>query len=142
MAFNITPYSYAQWQRIHFNSDQKNDPAISGYDADPNQNGISNLHEYARGTPPLKSPVQNKTQLRIDESGALDLDYKENTNASETRMVPWTSTDLIRWDPAESLFSLPVEHEQNPAMKTIRQINEALDAKRFFTLDPEWIASP
>jgi hypothetical protein len=44
---------FAAWKNIHFTPAQQADPAISGDDADPDQDGASNRQEFLAGTDPL-----------------------------------------------------------------------------------------
>lgn len=48
------PAGYAAWRQENFPAAQVADPAISGCDADPDSDGIVNLHEYAFRTLPLQ----------------------------------------------------------------------------------------
>ncbi|HLS28600.1 MAG TPA: hypothetical protein VK041_08105, partial [Opitutales bacterium] len=50
-----TPEGYAAWAETYFNSSEMENPSISGPNADPDGDGITNLLEYAFGGNPLDS---------------------------------------------------------------------------------------
>jgi hypothetical protein len=49
---SMIPFSYPVWQAGYFNSVERADNAISGPNADPDGDGVSNLFEFAAGTRP------------------------------------------------------------------------------------------
>lgn len=68
----------ARWQATWFDADELDDPAISGLDADPDDDGLVNLIEYAFGTNPrLGGPVPVEEGLGlpvfslVDDGGTL-----------------------------------------------------------------------
>jgi hypothetical protein len=82
--------TFAAWQLLNFSAAQLNNPNVSGMNADPDNDGLANVAEYALGTHPLA--VDSKDVLHIsngpDESGhkAVFLTFPVNPAAKETKI--------------------------------------------------------
>jgi hypothetical protein len=89
------------WRRTHFSTGELADPAISGDLADPDQDGLANLLEYALGLDP-KTADASPLSARI-ESGQFTLTYARSQTAPDVVLVLETSADLVHWsaDPAQ-----------------------------------------
>ncbi len=84
------PVTKSQWSALH------QTPGHSASDfadaADPDQDGIPNLMEYAMGTHPLE---QNTAQVSMSHSaGAIAIQYPEVTTRSDVSLIPETSASL------------------------------------------------
>jgi arylsulfatase A-like enzyme len=84
------PVTKSHWSTLH------QTPGHSASDfadaADPDQDGIPNLMEYAMGTHPLE---QNTEQVSMSHSaGAIAIQYPEVTTRSDVSLVPETSVSL------------------------------------------------
>jgi len=84
------PVTKSQWSTLH------QTPGHSTTDfadaADPDQDGIPNLMEYAMGTHPLE---QNTAQVSMSHSaGAIAIQYPEVTTRSDVSLIPETSASL------------------------------------------------
>ena len=84
------PVTKSQWSTLH------RTPGHSASDfadaADPDQDGIPNLMEYAMGTHPLE---QNTTQVSMSHSaGAIAIQYPEVATRSDVSLIPETSALL------------------------------------------------
>lgn len=89
--------SILQWKDDHFAGEQTN-PSISGDEADPDNDGIYNLMEYAtRGDPWAPSPPP----LRPDPEGSLTFNYRPT--ALDLCYVIQESVDLEAWTDVFSL---------------------------------------
>jgi len=80
----------SQWSTLH------QTPGHSASDfadaADPDQDGIPNLMEYAMGTHPLE---QNNAQVSMSHStGAIAIQYPEVTTRSDVLLIPETCASL------------------------------------------------
>lgn len=86
------------WRQEHFSAAELSDPAISGADASPAGDGVSNLMKYALDLSPW-IPI-GSTELpkgAIDEGGRLILGYWERTDVDDITYVPEVSEDLVTW---------------------------------------------
>ncbi len=84
------PVTKSQWSTLH------QTPGHSATDfadaADPDQDGIPNLMEYAMGTHPLE---QNTAQVSMSHSvGAIAIQYPEVATRSDVSLIPETSASL------------------------------------------------
>jgi hypothetical protein len=62
--------AYALWQSQHFTATELNNPAISGDNADPDQDGFSNKQEFIAGTDPRNA----QSYLRVANVGIQGTD--------------------------------------------------------------------
>jgi arylsulfatase A-like enzyme len=84
------PVTKSQWSTLH------QTPGRTASDfadaADPDQDGIPNLMEYAMGTHPLE---KNAAQVSMSHSaGAIAIQYPEVTTRSDVSLIPETSASL------------------------------------------------
>ena len=94
------PVTKSQWSTLH------QTPGHSATDfadaADPDQDGIPNLMEYAMGTHPLE---QNTAQVSMSHSaGAIAIQYPEVLTRSDVSLIPETSASLETsgWSPVSA----------------------------------------
>ncbi len=84
-----------QWLRIHFSEEQQGDISVSGWDRDPDGDGIDNLTEFALGTNPLmQEPAETLSLVDIVRVGGLDylqLTVKRPANVTLAYTVEATS---------------------------------------------------
>ncbi|MFN0127283.1 MAG: hypothetical protein ACKV19_11425 [Verrucomicrobiales bacterium] len=52
-----------RWRNLHFTSAQLDDPSVSGHEADPDNDGVTNLLEFAFNSPPLSASPSRLPQL-------------------------------------------------------------------------------
>jgi hypothetical protein len=52
--------TFEEWQSCQFSLAQLTDTTISGPDADPDGDGLTNFNEYLAGTPPLLAKVSGR----------------------------------------------------------------------------------
>jgi hypothetical protein len=100
----VTP-SFILWQAGHFTADQLNNPQISGWAADPDQDGIANGLEFFFNTDPLAG-------ITSADAGSIPRVAVEQSNSSliatftYRRLIGWNgntevvsvSDDLATWD--------------------------------------------
>ncbi|MEI6537180.1 MAG: hypothetical protein WCN98_17695, partial [Verrucomicrobiaceae bacterium] len=97
--FSITVYTPTQtWQRTYFTEAELANPAISGPLADPNNNGLSNLLEYAFHLDPKAQTTENRPTVTLDAT-FLSLSYTRNLAATDLTFTIEQSTNLMTWTP-------------------------------------------
>jgi hypothetical protein len=101
----FTPPAFTDWQNVHFDMDQLNDPLISGWDADPDFDGIPNGLEFFFNTDPLAGILEAEAgsvpQVSIQQSDTsiyLTYTFRRLFGWSGTPPVVAVSDDLVMWD--------------------------------------------
>ncbi len=118
--------SYQHWSDLHFSATEQADPQIGGTSADPDQDGLSNLLEYAQNSDPL---IQN---LRIEPALTLlpenvAFDFLVDTFKSDLVYQAQTSHDLESWSPVSSSAT-----ETDAGIETRRVISPLTDTELYF----------
>ncbi len=93
-AFEVLP-SMLSWSEQRFSSQEMAQASISGWTADPDADGLTNLLEYALGSDP-KSPAPAPIDIQL----AADLwhfTYERPTDRADIAYVVEVSTDLQNW---------------------------------------------
>lgn len=93
--------SYTAWRDIEFNPAQAANPLVSGPEVDPDNDGFTNLEEFALGGDPLV-PDADLLRPRLQRSGNSWLyTVRQRTNGSGLTISPQASaslqTDLANW---------------------------------------------
>jgi hypothetical protein len=92
--------SPGDWKALHFNPGELAEPAISGDWADPNANGIPNIHEYLHGTDPKAMGRDRVVSSKLD-GGWLTLVYPRlETMPPGFGLTALGTRDLAAWDAA------------------------------------------
>ncbi len=101
-ADEVFAQTYQSWLRLHFSGKERDDPSISGPDADPDGDGIPNLMEYAlAGNPRQQEPSTLRAVMDASGCGlsfnrpalSLDLDYQ--LEASSTLDDDWVPVSFV-----------------------------------------------
>ncbi len=108
--------TYNEWRLsgVHFSGGEKENPAISGPLADPDQDRAPNLLEFAAGTDPKSAPSVPVVRME-QNAGECSFVYRRRRGGissgihdyryADARMLVETSTDLRTWIPATDQFS-------------------------------------
>ncbi|MDB6131960.1 MAG: hypothetical protein JWM59_203 [Verrucomicrobiales bacterium] len=121
VAIDMAPF-WSAWKAEVFNTAQADDAAISGENADPDADGLTNLMEYALGLPPLQpdNPAAAMPELVRPEGGGSGLQLR-CTRAAGRRDLIWTvqeaPTPSGPWTPIQ--IDPQVPQETNVARETI-----------------------
>lgn len=104
--------SYTNWQDDVFTLEEQADPTMSGEQASPAGDGISNLMKYAMKLDPKSSGVANLPRSSAHD-GHLTLTYRKNKLASDLTFTVQVTSDLTsaEWQDAEVVISQTDEGE-------------------------------
>lgn len=123
--------SYSHWKDQHFSTADAANPAVSGADADPNHDGLSNLRLYVHGlsisgyhTDPVKFTISD---------GFPVFEFPYFNHLRNVTTVIQRSTDLGQTDPWTAVpYTVVSAPASDPvSIKTIRA-NSPYTGKRFF----------
>lgn len=141
--FSTAPDYFSTWRLIHFNTEELADPTISGFDADPDGDLLSNSTEYAFGTDPRIADEEFRAEISqqiIDEQTAYFLTYNRPRNALDVEYRVVVSTDMRNWhyngDGSEKVYSVETSVEPlNADLEkiTLRLYPEGNAPSLFFT---------
>ena len=98
--------SYASWQDDVFTPEEQADPSMSGEQASPAGDGISNLMKYA-----LKLDPKSRGEANLPRSSAHDehltLTYRRNKRAADLTFTVQVTSDLTsdQWEDVEVVIS-------------------------------------
>ena len=91
---------FAHWIAEEF-EDEPSNPERLNQDADPDQDGLSNLMEYALDTDPLFPSNRLPMSLKVDATG-ITYTYSADTSKSDIRYQVEMSRDLRTWSRVDS----------------------------------------
>lgn len=123
------------WRESHFNPAQLSDPAISGPNADPENDGISNLLEYALALDPLASDTTGLPTVGTS-GGHLSLTYRKDKTATDIMYTPQAGETLAGDWSATGITEAIVSDVGN--LQSIMAVDPATisgNAKRFMRLN-------
>jgi autotransporter-associated beta strand protein len=89
-------WTFASWKTQFFTQQQLNDPAVSGDQADPDADGLSNLLEYAFNTNPTQASTGNRP-YPITDTNYLSIVYTKYLFAPDLTYTVEGSIDLTNW---------------------------------------------
>ncbi len=90
------------WRKASFTAGELLNPAISGDDGDPDQDGLANLLEYALGLNP-KSADANPLSPTIS-GGYFTMTYTRLKTATDVSLLVEQSGDLVTWQSGPTFF--------------------------------------
>lgn len=97
-------FSYEAWSEAAFTEQERNDPAVSGPDADPRGHGIRNLLKYAFGMNFAQPDRSRLPSVEVD-NGKLVLHYTRLRYESGLQYQIEFSSNLIDWQPANGVLT-------------------------------------
>jgi alpha-tubulin suppressor-like RCC1 family protein/tRNA threonylcarbamoyladenosine modification (KEOPS) complex Pcc1 subunit len=104
--------SYANWQDDVFTPEEQADPSMSGEQASPAGDGISNLMKYALKLDPKSSDVANLPASSARD-GHLTLTFRRNKRAADLTFTVQVASDLTSdvWEDVDVVISQTDEGE-------------------------------
>jgi CotH kinase protein/Lamin Tail Domain len=118
-----TGLEFETWQPSRFNTAERDDPIISGPNANPDADQLSNLVEYALGSnPKASSQAHLPTAATITAGGEtyLTLSYRRQKAALDLTYIVESSENLSAWDPATEMQSYPTDNGDGTETVVIR----------------------
>jgi hypothetical protein len=92
--------SPAAWRGLWFSAAQLSDPVVSGWEADPDADGASNLFEYATGTDPGSASGRASPTVTASAGGTrMEVSLARDCR-SQAVWLPQESAKLSGWIPA------------------------------------------
>lgn len=92
----LAALTFNEWRTANFTPEQRAAPTISGPAADPDGDGMANLHEYAFFGQPLIADTDLAPTLEL-VSGTLALTYRERHDLSDVSIRLQGSDTLSHW---------------------------------------------
>ncbi|MDA0811370.1 MAG: CotH kinase family protein [Verrucomicrobia bacterium] len=92
---------FSQWLKKHFSPAELKDPAIAGFDADPDHDLLSNLYEYAANSHPRSADGVGIPEPLAGEFAGVR--YRRAAAANDVAYSVEHSTDLTTWMPVTNV---------------------------------------
>lgn len=124
---------YDRWRFTAFSASQNADPAISGPDADPDQDGLNNLAESIFGGAPLSA--SGPAPLTVQQDGPLlRLTLRRHRSAQDVPVAFLTSSSLTTWSPAAGAVLINTTEIQDGQVRLETWTLPAVPGRQFFRL--------
>lgn len=114
---------YADWQQVHFTTEELNDAESSGDLADPDRDGVYNLLEYALDGNPREASREILPRTNLEETPAglqLVLTFSRSAAVADLHYLVLTSSDLVNWSSVPADF-WQVESDGETETVTVRE---------------------
>ncbi|MFT4637563.1 MAG: hypothetical protein ACI8T1_000873 [Verrucomicrobiales bacterium] len=85
------------WRELHFDVGEATDPSISGWESDPDGDGVSNHLDYAISSNPRRSDASLGPWEISGEEDALVVTQPRNPNRADVSLVAEFSENLQTW---------------------------------------------
>ena len=113
-----SPGAYAAWRAAHFSGPDFADDSVSGFTADPDDDGAANLAEFAWGSKPtdagavvtIEAAVQTH-EVEGRPGDYLTLTLKRRTDAPNLRYALERSPDLDTWQTVDSADLVEIDSQ-------------------------------
>jgi len=129
--------SYEAWQARHFTPGELSQADVSGDNADPDGDGLSNLVEYAQGLDPRSPDRESWLQVRqvvAGDQARFALEYRARPLVHAVRYEVEVSPDLKTWNPfvAETTEELDADGMVRTTLTDAASAAELAPSSRFF----------
>ncbi len=94
----VATSSFSDWLNGYFSAPELNDPLLAAPSADPDQDGLSNLLEYALGSSPRSTTSTGLPELS-SAGGNWLYTFQRPVNRSDLAYLVEFSTNLVTWNP-------------------------------------------
>lgn len=92
----VNQIGFAAWQTTNFTVSERGDANVSGPNADPDRDGVTNLVEYALGLDPKSAAASGLPQVTVQGSEWW-FTYTRPSDRADLTYVVETSTNLSTW---------------------------------------------
>lgn len=92
----VNQVGFAAWQTTNFTLSERGDANVSGPNADPDRDGVTNLVEYALGLDPKSAGVSGLPQVSVQGSEWW-FTYTRPSDRADVTYAVETSTNLTNW---------------------------------------------
>lgn len=89
----------ASWSHRFFSLEETDDPSVSGGDADPDHDGLSNLVEYFFGSNPTRSNAPPELAIRQSIDSTVSFTYSRTQERTDIVHTVQGSDNLSEWIP-------------------------------------------
>jgi hypothetical protein len=133
VGIRIAPPPYAAWFDLYFTIPEQGDPLISGITADPDEDMIPNLLEYALNLDPRVANMTGLPQvgvIRRNNQEFATIQYRSNATADDIAISIEVSADGISWasgDTVTELLSSVPQGDYNEI--TVRDLQSATSGR-------------
>ena len=131
------PQTYSAWRSLAFNILDAADSSVSGQNADPDRDGLTNFAEYALGCVPTypdsAQPLATAQIENISGSNYLTFQYRLMSGATDASVVPEITGDLVNWlNGASNIVAVsgPTANPNGSVTSKVRDINQSPQSNR------------
>ena len=131
---SVPPGEMPDWKEDAFTPAEEADENISGLLADPDNDGVPNIWEYARGSDPKAYEEVSDGNAEIPEGGNaqdLRISFLQRRDMADVEIVIQTSADLINWDDSEELIDRQVAVVDAERERVTAKFNQPLNTLKF-----------
>ena len=109
------------WRLANFTAAELADSSFSGDLADPDNDGLSNLMEYALGLPPKDPAPANRPYASVT-GGYLTLTYTRAKAATDISLVVEQSNNLVNWQSGPGYIQQVSSADEGPIQRITVQL--------------------
>ena len=104
----MVPDAYVSWAEGAFTTEELEDAAFSGQDADPDGDGVNNFGEFVLASDPKQKNARGLLEIESVAEDAISLSYVRRTGTGAVFTLE-RSGDLKQWLSAEAEMDGPPE---------------------------------
>ena len=106
-------------------------PSAGAPTADPDNDGLANLLEYATGLSPVATGTSAPLQIGSAAAGTVTLSYRRRTDVTDVALHLQTSNDLVSWTDVDTAAATVAAISGEPLVQ-LRSLTFPVPATRIF----------